>query len=275
MTNYFAQSDGRKAPRLRTKFLTRYIIPSDEHEFVTRLYDLGIVSLHLDSYRELSKHSDCKYAFDTSQYVSTMARRVESLNMVGNLIWPAILPTQVPGFPASAYQWLTITSDVFLMRFVSVVDCAIILTNEVYECGLEEKKCSIESLRKAGVPARLLQIISYLQGDQGDLRHERNSRFHHGYERRFTSDDQTFQATANILHLSGGVGGFDSYGRKINVERFLKEGLVELQRDFNRSTRRMVKQLHRLYDHLWEEFEERFGARVRASTHGMSVTRGG
>ena len=273
MTEYFAAIEGRKAPRVRTKFLARYVIPSDEHEFVTRLFELGIVALHFESYDELAKHSDCKYAFDTSQYTSTMARRVESLNMVGDLLWPEILPTRMLGLPVSAYQWLTVASDVFLMRFVSVVDCALILINEVFECGLDEKKCSRENLRKVGVPAGVLQILDDLQGDQGELRTERNSRFHHGYERRFTCDDTTFRTASLLLHRGGAVGGHDAYGREIDVERFLKEGLVELQRDFNQSTKRMVKQLHRLYDHLWDEFETRFAPRIRVSTHGMRVTR--
>ena len=41
--------------RQRTKFLKRHILPSDNHHFIGRLYDLGIVGMNFDSYDELSK----------------------------------------------------------------------------------------------------------------------------------------------------------------------------------------------------------------------------
>jgi hypothetical protein len=263
----------RPSRRSRSKFLVRYILSSDEHEFVGRIYDLSIVAYHFDSYEALAEHPDCKYVIDVDHYLSTMTQRVESLNMAGDLLWPEVLPTKLPGLPVSAYQWLTVAADVFLMRYISVVDCALILSNAVYECGLDVRKCSLGNLRKRGVPAAVCATMEAMLIDQSDLRAERNARFHHGVERDFTEDDQTFRIADLLLHQTGGVSGTDRFGRKINVEKFLKEGLVELQREFNQATRRLVRQLDRLYDALGSEFEARFGPRIRTSIHGLRVSR--
>jgi hypothetical protein len=64
--------------------------------------------------------------------------------------------------------------------------------------------------------------------------------------------------------------GTDRYGRRINVDRSFREGLVGLQRDFNKSTRVLLRQLDCLYDELWQEFEARFKPRFAAATHGLN-----
>lgn len=68
-----------------------------------------------------------------------------------------------------------------------------------------------------------------------------------------------------------GVVGQDRYGRTIDADRSFKEGLVGLQRDFNRSTRLLLKQLDPLYDLLWYEFEDHFGPLIAAATHGFNA----
>lgn len=273
MTNYHAPIDGDRPKRARTKPLVRHILPSDSHDFVTRIFQLGIVSMHFESYEDLARHADCKYAFDVNQDMTAMSRRVESLNMAGDLLWPEVLPTRMQGVPISAYQWLIVASDVFLMRYVSVVDCALILANAIFECGLERRRCSVENLRQTGASPDVCNRLAHLLDQQGELRSERNARFHHGRERVFTDDNQTFQTAAILLHRMGGVGGNDRFGRKIDVERFLKQGLVELQREFNAATRVLVRELDRLYDDFSDEFEMRFAPRIRASTHGLRVSR--
>ncbi|HVQ67946.1 MAG TPA: hypothetical protein VMT08_10625 [Bradyrhizobium sp.] len=67
--------------------------------------------------------------------------------------------------------------------------------------------------------------------------------------------------------------GKDRFGREINLERMLKEGLVALQREFNRSARVLVRQLDRLYDEIWREFEERFGPKIRTATHELNANK--
>src|SRR5258708_27555177 len=107
-----------------------------------------------------------------------MTRRIEALNMAGDLLWPGVLPTRLDGLPVSAYQWLTVAADVFLMRYISVVDCALILTNAVFECGLEVRKCTLDSLRRKAVPNEICRLLAAEAEDHGDLRSERKSRFH-------------------------------------------------------------------------------------------------
>jgi hypothetical protein len=256
--------------RQRSVFLARHVLASDQHSFVGRIFDLSIVGLHFGTYEELARHADCKYAFDVNIEVSSLVRRVESLNLAGDLLWPEPLPHDFKKFPISRYEWLTVAADVFLVRYVSVVDCAMLLANAIFEFGLEARQCSIANLRKKSLPDIVAQILEEMLHDQGDLRKERNARFHHGVERGFTEDDETFRMTALIEHRSGGVGGQDRFGCKVNMKRMFKEGLVELQREFNCVTRRLVRQLDRLYDQLWPAFEVRFGPRIRSSKHGLS-----
>jgi hypothetical protein len=112
--------------RVAVRFLRRYVLPSDNHEFVGRTYDLSIIGLHFESYEELSKHSDCKSAYDINHVLSTLTRRVESLNIVGAMLWPTKVPMNFKEFPISRYEWLTVSADVFLARYISVVDSAMI-----------------------------------------------------------------------------------------------------------------------------------------------------
>jgi hypothetical protein len=276
-----SQADGqtakkpRSAPKhQRSTFLVRNVLASDQHAFVGRIFDLGIIQMHFETYDELARHPDCKYAFDLNIEVTSIVRRVESLNLAGDLLWPESLPRDFRKFPISRHEWLTVAADVFLMRYVSVVDCAMLLVNSVFELGLKPKQCSIDNLRKAGAPGEVIGILEGMIKDQGDLRQERNARFHHGAERGFTDDNEAFRITALMEHRWGGVdGGKDRFGRKLDMERMFKKGLVELQREFNRATRRLVRQLDRLYDQLWPAFEARFGPRIQNSTHGLRMSR--
>jgi hypothetical protein len=260
-----------KPPRSRTKFYVRHLIPSDNHQFIGRLYDLSIVGLNFDSYAELARYPDCKYAIDVNCAVSSLAERVESLNLVGAMLWPEHLPADFQKFPVSRYQWLQVATDVFLIRYISVVDCALLLVNEVYETGLKPERCTLANLKGQGVPYHIIDIFDALLDDQRSLRQERNRRVHHGEERLFTLDDQTFRLGSTFERRANGMTGHDRYGRKINIEQSFKEGLVGLQREFNQSTRKLKRQLDRLYDELRQEFEDRFGPKIRAATHGLNA----
>lgn len=246
-----------------TRFLQRFILPSDRHGFIGRIYDLSIVSLHFDTYEQVCQHPDCKYALDVNNEVTTLAQRVESLNLVGNLLWPVIIPKDFKTFPISRHEWLTVTTDVFLMRYVSVVDCALLVANEVFECGIDRRRCTPEALKKCGVTDHVISILQRLYEIQGELRSERNARFHHGIERTFTDHELTFRTAAFYEHRARGLRGHDENGRLINPNRSFKEGLVGLQREFNRSARTLIRELDHLYDALGVEFEKRFVPRFR------------
>ncbi|OJU06923.1 MAG: hypothetical protein BGN87_15920 [Rhizobiales bacterium 65-79] len=255
----------RALRRPSTRFLKRYIMHSDHHGFIGRIYDLSIVGLNFESYEEVARHPDCKYALDTNYWVSGLAARVESLNLIGDMLWLDPYP-DFAKFPITQYDWLTVTTDVFLMRFVSVIDCALLLVNEVFRLELDAKQCTIGKLRRKGIPASVNAHLQMMLDEQEALRVERNARIHHGAEREFTEDDQTFRMAARF-----GVIGKDIHGRRINADRSFKEGLVVLQRYFNRSTRLLQKQLDPLYDLLWEEFEDHFGPLIAAATHGFNA----
>lgn len=263
----------RRPRRARVSFLVRHILKSDHHQFIGRVFDLSIVGMHFDYYEDLAKHADCKYVIDVNEVLTTHTQRIESLNLVGDMLWPEHLPKNFREFPISRYQWLTIAADAFLMRYISVVDCAMLLTNEVFETGLDARKCSLENLKKSLPSSDIKATLAELSASQGALRVERNRRFHHGKEREFTDDDQTFRSASLMERWPHGVRGTDRYGRQIDLERSMKEGLVELQRDFNRSTRKLIIQLDKLYSILGDEFERRFVPRIRAATHGLAGRR--
>ncbi len=218
----------------------------------------------------MAKHDDCKYAYEVGEYLHALARRVESLNLVGDMLWPESIPDSFKDFPVSRYDWLTISADVFLMRYISVVDCCLLLINSVYELNLTPQECVIRKIEKL-IPKNILNTISEMIADQGHLRSERNRRFHHGQERGFTDDDQVFKMASLFEYRGNGLKGNDQNGRKINVTRSFNEGLVELQRDFNSTNRQLIRRLNKLYNDLHIEFESRFGPRIRAATHGLNA----
>jgi hypothetical protein len=185
------------------------------------------------------------------------------------MLWPEPMP-QAKVLPISRYQWLTASADVFLMRFISVVDCSLRLTNAVFETGLPAPECKLRKLKQQGVRTCVIDLLGTMLDEQAQLRSERNAVVHEGHEREFTLDDLSFR-TASAFENRVGMGGTDRHGRRINVDRSFKEGLVGLQREFNASTRKLVRQLDGLYDVLWEEFENRFGPKIRAATHGLNA----
>jgi hypothetical protein len=260
-------------PRRQSRFLKRHILSSDGHDFIGRIFDLSVVSLNFTSYEEVERYPDCKYALDVNFQMSTLVRRVESLNLVGDLLWLETPNGGAQNLPVSKYEWLVLSADVFLMRYVSVVDCASLLVNEVFECGLEAQKCSIGALKKLAVPVKTIEILELMQSEQGEIRRERNARFHHGREREFSSDDLTFRSASIYDHRAGGVSGTDQFGRKINIELFFREGLVELQKDFNSKCRILVRSLDKLYDSLLGEFEGRFKPKFRSAIHDFGTRR--
>lgn len=270
-TSYHASIDGERAKPVRRKFLTRYFMPSNDHDFTWRVMNFGLIPYHFNSYEDFSKHRDCVYAYDVFDFVTNLTSRVESLNLVGDMLWIEDIPKDFKHMPVSRYQWLTIAADVFLMRYVSVVDCLLLLVNSVFELNLSPEKCTRHAISSKinNVDIRLLLDGIYLI--QSELRMERNQRLHHGKERCFTQDDTTFETASHFNDKIHEMVGNDKFGRPIDVDKFFREGLVNLQRDFNVSTKALNSQLGKIYDALYIEFFRRFDPMVKQSTHGIYV----
>lgn len=254
--------------RKSTRFLKRYLIESDNHKFIGRVYDLSIISFHFETYEELINYDDARYVFHVNHWLSTMTRRIESMNRVADMLWLERQFFDERPLAISRYDWANIAADAFLMRFISISDGAIILTNEVFEVGLEAKDCTIKNLKKASLPKDVLDAITQIVRNHQKLRSERNSRFHHGVERELSSDDHTFLIAALFEKNGNGIRGEDRHGRRISLKRYLKEALVELQRDFNASNRKLASDLDRLYGLLEAEFESRFRKKFYHPTRG-------
>ncbi|TCI00183.1 hypothetical protein EJV46_05900 [Roseococcus sp. SYP-B2431] len=165
------------------------------------------------------------------------------------------------------------SADVFLMRYISILDCAVILTNVIYELGLNIQKCTINNIRKKGAPPGVVKVLSKMLDDQGALRDERNARFHHGTEHILTDDDQVFHALSMLERMKIATISSDSSGNKLDVSHFFGTGLYSLQIKFNKPTKSLVKSLNIFYNIIEPDFEGRFGPLVAAATHGFCARR--
>ena len=237
----------------------------DSHQFVGRIYDLSIVSLHFDDYDEIQKYPDCKYAIDVNYAVTALVERMKSINLAGDLLWLDHNRDVFQSLPVSEYDWLKIALDVFFMRFISIVDCALILANEVFELGQEPRKCSKHRLRKAGLPDDIISIIEIMEGSQEKIRHERNSRFHHGSERSLGADDRTFHIASLMSNMGGITVGKDIYGNNINLHNLYSEAAEPLRIEYNSSLKALSEDINTLFDSLEPQFELRFKPKYKSS----------
>lgn len=117
------------------KALERYIVRSDDSEFVGRIFDFSIVSLNFDSNAEISNYSDAKYALNVNDRTTLLTLRVDSLNHIGDLLWPKA-EIDIHSLPTTSFEYCNIIQDVFLMRLISVLDCCCMLTVAVFELDL-------------------------------------------------------------------------------------------------------------------------------------------
>lgn len=248
----------------------RYVIPSDDHEFVGRVFDL-IMPLHLGfkSYEQAKEYPDALYALDVGDRVELLTRRVELLNVVGTMLWTRNLPRSFKKFPISRYEWLNAIADIFLMRLISVSDCAALLTNEVFQCGLNPRGCTIIALEKKEIPSPVIDSLRKLSGTHVELRNERNARFHHGLERSFSDDNSTFKTVALFEHRYSGMSGTDRHGRPIDLQKYLRDEIEELRVEFTPAARALYRNLNKLYDLLYDKFDPTFSRMFRARRKPM------
>lgn len=264
--------ESSKLPKPSTRFLKRYIIEPDGNDFVGRVYDLSIVDLHFETWAEIERYPDCLYVLSVNEILSNLVRRMESLNMAGDMLWPELDFIRNFDLPISRFDWLNVSADTFLMRIVSVYDCALLLTNEVYETQLKPRECNLSALERNGVPLPIIELLRKVAHDGENLRYERNLRAHRGVERPLSSDDTTFKFAGHMEKNNGrGVKGTDQHGRRINTQRYLKEGLVYLQREFNKSGRVLVKNINQLFELLNDEFDPRFSAKFNDPISGYGA----
>ena len=245
----------------------RYIIGSDTHPFQGRVFNLGM-PLHLgfESWEQAQEYPDAGYVLEVVERTDHLRRRVESLNVVGEMLWTRRLPRKFKRFPLSRYEWLNTIADVFLMRLISVSDCAALLVNEVCRSGVKPRACALATLKKAGVPPPILDALGVISASHQKLRDERNHRFHHGWERGFSDDDRAFSTVALFEHRFNGMTGHDSRGRPVDVERYFRDGREELRAEFSPALKALQRDLDRLYDLLEERFERTFSPLFRGRT---------
>jgi|WetSurMetagenome_2_1015567.scaffolds.fasta_scaffold97838_2 hypothetical protein len=246
--------------QLRTR---RYIVPSDTSWFVGRVFDLSILGMWFDSYEELEPFPDIRYAFQVNQRTTLMVDRVESLNRVGNLLWPSKADLKSK-FPMSRYDWLSLITDLFLVRLISVFDCCLLLTNEILELGLDARNCKIHTLTKNGAPPSITIALQRLLDDQEKVRIERNYRVHEAWGQDLTEDDIIFRSLAQMEYLCGTKECQNPDGSKTHIRVFYNAARDGLRKEFNKNCRTLVEHLDPIYSLLSSEFEVRFSAKWRS-----------
>jgi len=191
--------------KISTENIAQFDIELHDHDFVGRVYDLSIVSMYFDSYEEASRFSDCKYAIDVNESLTNLVQRVRSINLSGDMLWLEPTLDQFSNLPIAEYDWLIVAQDVFLMRYISVLDCALILANDVFELNQPPQKCIKSRLVKLGLPKSTVTLLEKVEDGQETLRNERNARFHHGNEKQMSSDDSTFRMASLFAKRGSGL----------------------------------------------------------------------
>jgi hypothetical protein len=241
----------------------RLVVSSDNHRFVGRIFDLSIVGMYFDGYEEAAKFPDAKYVLDVNGRASLLAQRVESLNHVGDLLWPKA-PVRIEALPMSAYEFCNFIQDAFLMRTISVLDCSCLLAVDVLELDVKPRQANIERIREASENHPCCDKLKAISDLQFELRTERNIRFHRGEEESLTDDDTTFKTAALFTYRGQGMTGTDRHGRKINLKRFYSQAINHLRGKFQTNVKNLAGALDDFYDVLSEEFERRFRPKFRA-----------
>jgi hypothetical protein len=243
--------------------LARLVIPSDTHDFVGRVFDLSIVGMHFESYEQAFQHPDAKYALEVNDRTSLLVRRVESLNHIGELLWPEE-PPRIDDLPMSAYEFCNFIQDVFLMRIISILDCCCLLAVEVVELGISPRHANIDRIRKEAGDHPCCETLQKISNVQADLRTERNVRFHRAEEEPLTDDDMTFKTAALYAHRGPGITGKDLLGREIDLKRFYSDAIIGLQKKFDTNVKDLLVVLDDFYDALLVEFNKRFQSKFSA-----------
>jgi|HubBroStandDraft_3_1064219.scaffolds.fasta_scaffold02884_3 hypothetical protein len=241
----------------------RYIIPSDNHHFVGRIYELSIVDLSFENDEEAKQYPDAEYVLGVNERTSLLTQRVESLNHVGDLLWPKA-PTQIEALPMSSYEFCNFIRDAFLMRTISILDCCCLLAAEVLELNIPPKQVNIDRIRRASQNHPCCQKLQTISDMQLDLRTERNVRFHRGEEEALTDDDTTFKTVALFTFRGQGMTGTDRFGRKVDLKRFYNEAIDNLRNKFRDNVKDLRIALGDFYDNVADEFENRFRDKFRA-----------
>ncbi|EHR00088.1 hypothetical protein [Bradyrhizobium sp. WSM471] len=250
----------------RTRRPTPARIIGDEHAFIARVFCLAIpLELGLSNNQQLNRHPDCLYVMRVYWRLSFLVQRVESINVALKMLRLRNLPISFLDFPLSRYEWLTVATDTFLMRFVSVFDCCLLLTDEVFECGLDPRACTLEALRKKAVPANVVQALESVFDTSTQLRNERNWRFHRGEERAFTNHDHAFRAISAMEAWGHSWKILDAKrSRETDLVSWFSTALAKLTRECNKEALKIPPALAALYETLTPEFESRFASKVKA-----------
>jgi hypothetical protein len=235
----------------------QFVISADDHDFVGRIFDLGIVALHFNSYEAASSYPDVKYVLDVYDRLALLFDRVESLNHVGSLLWPKS-HTSIKSLPVSAYNYCNLIQDVFLVRIISVLDCCCLLAVEVLELDVDPRWANPRTIRKLSKDHPCCDELEGLADLQIDLRTERNVRVHRGEQELFTDDDVTFKTAAVIATWGRGGGGTDIHGRKINLRKSYNQAINHLRVKFCVNVEKLSGSLDDLYTSLSSEFENRW-----------------
>lgn len=248
-----------------------YVIRSDTHPFIGRIFDLSIASLWFEKAEEVKRFPDILFALMVNERLSLLVDRVESLNHAGDLLWPRRHKEVTTALPLSRYQWLQFIVDVFLMRIVSVTDCCLVLANEALELGKKPQECRLAQLESAGAARDVVDPLRRLVDAQADLRAERNLRVHEGVGMSLGRDDVMLRHLSMFEHLTGTSVATDVDGSQVHVAELYSEARDEIRGRFRRECIELSRRLNAFYSALHPHFEARFQEKYRSHPHDHPI----
>jgi len=240
----------------------RLTISSDDHKLIGRIYDLSIAGLHFDDYADAEKYPDVIYALTVNNRASLLTKRIESLNHVGDILWPRrrIRPKLLP---MSAYEYCNFIQDVLLMRTISILDCCCLLTVAILELDIIPRQTTIDRIRNASNSHPSSDKLKAISDLQFEFRTERNMRFHRAEEEPLTDDDVTFKIAALYAFQGQGITGNDRHDRNIDLTKSYDEAIDNIRNKFRNNIKLLKRPINELYDCLIGEFNTRFSTKFR------------
>jgi len=238
----------------------------DDHTFVGRVNDLSVVGLNFDSSDQFEKFEDINYALWTNYWLSALVNRVHSLNIPIDMTKYTVEQAFVRHNPLGAYDWLNVTEDVFLMRSSSVVDCLLILMNEIEEIGETPKKCVLNRLQKKGLSKASVDQVDAINIHLTNHKNERNERFHHGLDNEFTDDDRVLKLKSNMIKYGTDINTSNIPAEK-QPEVLFKKVQSELGKKYSKIAKIIADSIYVAFDKLEPEFESRFSDKYKRRTH--------
>ena len=230
-----------------------------EARLVGRVFDLAQpLQLGFQSWEQVREYKDAEYVLSVFFPMDFLYSRFESFQAILTLLEQDFTSEQVQALKTSRHQWLNLIRDSFLMRYSSIFDCTLILSNSVCELNLSYEKCTLYHLRRSGLPDDLIAQLEAFHGQIKRIVSERNERFHRGWEKTVSQQEQIFKIASSFEVSGNSLVGSDEHGHPINLESMFSEAITEFSAEAFTALRELQEVAVTTLDILEPYFESKF-----------------